>query len=137
MNLLPEKLVEFFSAPSSATEIYEKISPEVAEVAGPRPGEIRAGVINIINHVGVREVSPAPVVETASHMGRLAQTEATPEIKTDPTQTTTTSLSPEVKTGSIVNDPAATEAEAYANVMALYGSGPSAPVRIEDENLAA
>lgn len=131
MSILPEKLVEFFSAPNSALAIYEKVSPEVAEVAAPRPSEIRAGVINIIDIVGVRPTQPFSVAETASRMGRVAQAEASPEVKTDASvaQASTTQTPTEVRASAQEIG----EAEARANVLSLYGDAPTITKSIEDQ----
>ncbi len=96
MSIIPEKLAEFFSAPSSAIEIFE-IPANGAEVVALRPTEIRGAVINIQAVVGVREVQTP---QTASHVGRLAQTESAPapvaEVKMPTTPTATNSSADEL-----------------------------------------
>lgn len=100
MSILPEKLVEFFSLPSSETPVAIEIPAEAAELAIMRSNEIRGAVVSILNVVGGPETIETSISdrEAASIVGRVAgqaevvpthsqhtSPETSPEVKIDPT----------------------------------------------------
>lgn len=135
MNIFPEKFIEFFSLPSTGTEVSIEIPADAAEMVYLRRDEIRGGVVSIIDITGVNDPTPSPTPETVTQVGRMAQAETSsnPTLQTQPVSAdyTKQNKSPEIAlqndkdsrlaaAKSLVDSTAQTSAEAaahFANIL--------------------